>query len=225
VPTFDIIKHDRVPESYRVARVLSDFDMDIDKGSFEAHGEIALPDEWNVGLIYGGSGTGKTSIVRELFPDAIVDEFDWGTGAFIDAFDKSIPFEDISKALYSVGLGSVPTWVRPYSVLSNGEKMRACLARGALERDFFVFDEFTSVVDRQVAKVCSLAISRFVKKKNKKFLAISCHSDIVDWLEPDWAFCTDSMTQTFHLARTPRQNISSGGAGSTNGANLKSITI
>ena len=226
MPSFDIVRKNEVKETYRVARILSDFDMDKSKGELHISGNIDIPEKWNVGLIYGGSGTGKTSIVKELFPDAIIEEFVWNDeGSFIDDFDKNIPFETISKTLYAVGLGSIPSWVRPYKVLSNGEKMRVSLARGLLERDFFVFDEFTSVVDRQVAKVCSLAISRFAKKHDKKFLAVSCHSDILEWLEPDFSFCTDDMKQNFLLARTQQKNSPSGDASETNGENLGSIII
>ena len=50
-----------------------------------------------------------------------------------------------------------------------------------------VMDEFTSVVDRTVAKVGSAAIAKAVRgRPGRKFVAISCHNDIRDWLEPDW---------------------------------------
>lgn len=225
MPSFDIVKKLDVKETYRVARVLSDFDMDKSKGDVHFKGEIEIPENWNVGLIYGASGTGKTTLVKELFPDAVVDEFSWGWGSFLDDFQKDIPFEEISKTLYAVGMGSVPSWVRPFHVLSNGEKMRVTLARGLLERDFFVFDEFTSVVDRQVAKVCSLAVSRYCKKHKKKFLAVSCHKDVVEWLEPDFTFCTDDYKQNFPLARTQKQTSLLESAGAKNGQNLAVITI
>lgn len=226
MPSFDIVRHSDVPDSYRVLRVLSDFDMKKDHGDLHIKGTIDLPENWSVGIIYGSSGTGKTTIVKELFPDAIVEDFKWGNGSFLDDFDKNFSFDDITHALYAVGLSSVPSWVRPYAVLSNGEKMRATLARGLLERDFFVFDEFTSVVDRQVAKVCSLAASKFAKKYHKKFLAVSCHSDIVDWLEPDFTFCTNDFRQNFWKARTiPNKISTSDGAGTANGENLAVITI
>ena len=61
------------------------------------------------------------------------------------------------------------------------------------DKEIICFDEFTSVVNREVAKIASYAISKCVKKQNKKFIAISCHYDIIDWLEPDWIFCTDNM--------------------------------
>lgn len=225
MPSFDIVRKLDVKETYRVARVLSDFDMDKSKGDVHFKGEIEIPENWSVGLIYGASGTGKTTLVKELFPDAVVDEFSWGGGSFLDDFQKDIPFEEISKTLYAVGMGSVPSWVRPFHVLSNGEKMRVTLARGLLERDFFVFDEFTSVVDRQVAKVCSLAVSRYCKKHKKKFLAVSCHKDVVEWLEPDFTFCTDDYKQNFPLARTQKQTSLLESAGAKNGQNLAVITI
>lgn len=72
--------------------------------------------------------------------------------------------------------------------------MRVDIARAlCLGKPLVVFDEFTSVVDREVAKVSSYAISKAVRKSNKKFIAVTCHYDVVDWLEPDWVFCTDTM--------------------------------
>ncbi len=31
------------------------------------------------------------------------------------------------------------------------------------------------------------------RQKGKRFIAVTCHYDVVDWLEPDWVFCTDTM--------------------------------
>lgn len=73
--------------------------------------------------------------------------------------------------------------------------MRVDIARALLlAQKIVVFDEFTSVVDRDVAKIASCAISKAIKRQNdKKFIAVTCHYDVVDWLEPDWVFCTDTM--------------------------------
>jgi GNAT superfamily N-acetyltransferase len=51
-----------------------------------------------------------------------------------------------------------------------------------------VFDEFTSVVDRTVAKVCSAAIAKGIRNRHLpcRFVAVTCHYDVADWLEPDW---------------------------------------
>jgi ABC-type ATPase with predicted acetyltransferase domain len=65
-----------------------------------------------------------------------------------------------------------------------------------LDRDLIVFDEFTSVVDREIAKVSAFAIAKAVRRSKKQFIAVTCHYDVVDWLEPDWVLCTDTMEFT-----------------------------
>jgi len=72
--------------------------------------------------------------------------------------------------------------------------MRADIARAlCLDKPMIVFDEFTSVVDREIAKVSAFAISKAVRRSKKKFIAVTCHYDVVDWLDPDWVFNTDTM--------------------------------
>jgi hypothetical protein len=71
--------------------------------------------------------------------------------------------------------------------------MRCDLAYALLDgKDIVVYDEFTSVVNRQVAKAASFAISKRVRRNRKKFVAVSCHDDIVEWLQPDWIYNTDT---------------------------------
>lgn len=73
--------------------------------------------------------------------------------------------QDVCKTLNSVGFSSPPSWLKPYAVLSNGEKMRCDLARVILsEKELFVFDEFTSVVDRNVAEIGSLAMQKAIRQ-------------------------------------------------------------
>lgn len=149
--------------------------------------------EWNVGIIYGASGTGKSTIAKELFGQNIFCDLKYDHQCVIDDMpDKSV--QDITKMFNSVGFSSPKSWLKPYSVLSNGEKMRVDLANAILQdKDLIVFDEFTSVVNREVAKIGSFAVQKAIRKMNKKFIAVSCHSDIIEWLEPDWTFCTDTM--------------------------------
>jgi energy-coupling factor transporter ATP-binding protein EcfA2 len=95
---------------------------------------------------------------------------------------------EVSAALGAVGLNTIPSWARPFHVLSNGEQFRATIARHFLEdeRDPIVIDEFTSVVDRQVAQIASHAVQKFIRRNNKRFVAVTCHYDIIEWLQPDW---------------------------------------
>jgi hypothetical protein len=99
----------------------------------------------------------------------------------------------------------VPSWLRPYPVLSNGEKFRADLARIICEAPArVVVDEFTSVVDRQIARSARWR-SRRRGAHRRPGVLLSCHYDIIDWLEPDWVF--DTATGKFAgrgLWRRPR---------------------
>lgn len=179
-------------DSYRAARCKSLFN--VESGcNFDLTADLPIDDdEWNLGLVVGPSGSGKTSIGRKILGDDAFYEFDaWPDDKpIIDAIAPGEKFANVSNALSSVGLGSVPTWLRPYSVLSNGEKFRANLARVVSEaHERIVIDEFTSVVDRQVAKVGAYAFSKAWKKKQAgKCVLLSCHYDIIDWLEPDWIY-------------------------------------
>ena len=114
----------------------------------------------------------------------------------VDNFYKNKNINEIIEILSKVGFSSPPCWCKPYNVLSNGQKFRVDLARLLLEKDFIVIDEFTSVIDRQVAKIGSIAISKYLKNNdnNKKFIALSCHRDIIEYLQPDWIIDTDRMS-------------------------------
>ena len=136
--------------------------------------DVELPlheKQWNIGLIVGPSGCGKSTIARELFADAYVHGFAWDENkALIDSFPETMSVKEITLLLSSVGFSSPPSWLRPYRVLSNGEQFRATIARALAEkRDLAVIDEFTSVIDRTVAKIGSTAIAKTVRRTNGKF--------------------------------------------------------
>jgi ABC-type ATPase with predicted acetyltransferase domain len=73
--------------------------------------------------------------------------------------------------------------------------MRVDLANALLkDNELIVFDEFTSVVDRNVARIGSYAVQKSIRRSNKKFIAVTCHEDVEEWLLPDWIFNTNSMS-------------------------------
>jgi len=144
--------------------------------------------DWNIGVIYGGSGTGKTTLLKE-FGNLTIDNFDEHK-PLISNFDWLEP-KEATFLLSAMGLASVPTWLRPFSLLSNGEQYRAALAYKvgkASENDVILIDEFTSVVDRDVAKAMSNALQKYIRRTNKKIILASCHFDIMEWLLPDWTY-------------------------------------
>ena len=193
MPSFDIVKQIDPEITYRVSSVMNAFDLPTFKIKESFSGNIDLENkDWNIGLIVGSSGTGKTTIAKEVFPDSYIFEQSYKARSVVDDMPENKGIKEITKAFTSVGFASPPSWLKPYSVLSNGEKMRCDLAKAILEEnDLIVFDEFTSVVDREVAKTGSLAIQKAVRRSGKKFIAVSCHSDIIEWLMPDWIYNTD----------------------------------
>ena len=224
MPHFDIVKTCEPSNSFRVSKIMADFDVKAEHAREHFAGDINIPQNWNIGVIVGGSGTGKSTIAKELFSDNYIKGFEWSAKSVVDDMPKC-GIDDITRMFYAVGFGSVPSWLKPYSVLSTGEKMRCDIARALLERDFVVFDEFTSVVDRQVAQTACIAINKAIKRTNKKFIAVSCHYDILEWLQPDWVFDTNAMHSFFGIAHDRRKNSPLESATAESGRSLSVITI
>ena len=143
--------------------------------------------KWNIGLIWGNSGSGKSQILNKL--GKINDVIFNNDISLVSNFDWLEP-KDACFLLSSMGLSSVPTWLRPFNKLSNGEQYRAKLAYlvgSAKEDEVILIDEYTSVVDRDVAKAMSFALQKYIRKQDKKIILASCHTDIIEWLMPDWS--------------------------------------
>jgi ABC-type ATPase with predicted acetyltransferase domain len=145
-----------------------------------------LPKKFKIGVIVGSSGSGKSTLLKHFGTE---EQPIWEPNKSIISHFET-PADGINK-LSSVGFNSIPSWYKPYHVLSNGEKFRADLARKL--KSNAVIDEYTSVVDRNVAKAASMALSRYVKNNDVENVVLcTCHRDIVDWLEPDWVLDTDT---------------------------------
>src|SRR3990167_9317651 len=208
MPRIDIVKKVRISSSGRARQLEGLFDVPRKEQSIvEWHGDLAIDsDEWNVGLIIGPSGSGKSSILQYLFGKSA--DLKWKAMSIIDDFDSKKSMTDISEVCRAVGFNTIPSWLRPYSVLSNGERFRVELARRLLEQNPIIMDEFTSIVDRQVAKIGATAVQKYARKKKLRFIGASCHYDIVDWLQPDWILEPATMKfQRRSLRRRPNLEI------------------
>lgn len=181
--------------SYRSSRVKSLFNAE-NGCEFNLDANIDIDGlDWQIGLIVGPSGSGKTSIGKQLFGGGkIVDLYSgWDPSLpIIDAIAPDGDFDAVTSALANVGLGEVPSWLRPFNALSNGQQFRAGLARLITDApDDVIVDEFTSVIDRQIAKIGAMAFAKgWRRNKGKRVVLLACHYDIIEWLQPDWVFDT-----------------------------------
>jgi ABC-type ATPase involved in cell division len=204
MPSVYIVKETKVPSSFRVQQVRGMFDLDNEVIRNEWNSEIPIEErQWGIGLIVGPSGSGKTTLAKEAFPQMRFHEgFEWPSEqSVLDGFGSQLETKEIVSMLNAVGFSSPPSWLKPFRVLSNGQKFRAELARCALEnKSGVIFDEFTSVVDRDVARIGCAALEKALRRKEAPpFIAVSCHYDIIDWLQPDWVFNVGSQRFDWRL--------------------------
>jgi ABC-type ATPase involved in cell division len=189
-----------VHDTPRVLQVRGLFDLPAEKTS-AVEWDVHLPlaeRPWNVGLIVGPSGCGKSTVARALWPEAAGAAAAWPMDtSVLDGFPAALGVKDVAEVLSSVGFSSPPAWLRPFHVLSTGQQFRVTLARliaealaapGAAPDWPIVFDEYTSVVDRTVARVGSAALEKVVRRKGLRFVAVTCHEDVEAWLNPDWVY-------------------------------------
>ncbi|MCA9103045.1 MAG: ABC transporter ATP-binding protein [Planctomycetales bacterium] len=201
MPRLDVVVQCPLYDSFRVRQVAGMFDVPP-QNTLEATFSVERPpldDDWQVGLIVGPSGSGKSTVARHLFGDDVHTPGGWSPDrAIVDGFGD-VPVRDVTALLTAVGFSSPPSWLKPHRVLSVGEQFRCDLAK-ALSRGIIVdetssgahpivaFDEFTSVVDRNVARVGSAAVAASIRAGRVacRFVAVTCHYDVAAWLEPDW---------------------------------------
>jgi GNAT superfamily N-acetyltransferase len=232
MPSVDIVVSCPVYDSFRVQQVAGMFDVSLAEKAIEKFA-VELPsleEPWDVGLIVGPSGSGKSTVAGQFYGDQLYRGAEWPSDrAVVDCFGE-LPVRQVVELFTAVGFSSPPSWVKPYQVLSCGEKFRCDLARAlssgfsqrvsrdpigersasasrltpdsgsdagqitngkealATRNPLVVFDEFTSVVDRNVARACSAAIAKGIRRGNLpcRFVAVTCHYDVADWLEADW---------------------------------------
>ena len=149
--------------------------------------------DWNIGVICGASGSGKSTILTHLAHKSggVISHPSFDSNkCLISNFDNMTP-KEATMLLSAMGLASVPTWIRPFNVLSNGEQYRASLAKAVSmsnDDEIIFIDEYTSVVDRNVAKSMSNALQKYIRAHNKRIILATCHYDIFEWLRPDWIY-------------------------------------
>lgn len=200
--TVEVILESKVSTNFRCKRACDSLDIDIKKKSIHhlKIENIEPGDSWNVALIYGSSGSGKSTLIKKIFGENCFRTIINDDEPIINQFPEEYTYDQCAEILSGIGLNSVPCWVRPVKTLSNGQRARAEAALMMVQsKDIICIDEWTSVVDRTVAKAMSFCLQKFARKHNKKIILLSPHYDVLEWLVPDWMI--DCNEQKFHLKK------------------------
>jgi len=199
VQNFELTLTSPVAKSFRATKAANSLDIDAEKKSihhFKVQADIKTP--FNIGVIVGASGSGKTTLAKHIYGEEAFKEILNPSLPVIEQFPESLSYDECAAMLCGVGLTAVPCWIRPAYTLSNGQKARAeCALQMAREdSNVIVIDEWTSVVDRTVAKVMSHCIQKHARKTGKTVVLLSCHYDVLDWLNPDWIIDANKQAYT-----------------------------
>eukprot|EP00434_Breviolum_minutum_P016622 symbB.v1.2.014654.t1/scaffold1077.1/size139779/1 len=140
-----------------------------------------LPDSWSIGAFCGPSGSGKSVNMRNLGCEVVIQ---WRHGTPIH--------EQADSALLDIVLLPLAAQQRCYDDLSTGQKMQADLARQLAAGGRILVDEFTSVLDRTLAAALCISVESYVRRMNLQLIVATVHLDILQQLQPDWYFRSDS---------------------------------
>jgi hypothetical protein len=120
-----------IHDSFRVQQVAGMFDVPLNDRALERI-TLDIPplgDTWRIGLIVGPSASGKTTLARHLFADSYDHPADWPRDrAVVDCFEP-LSIHQITRLFTAVGFSSPPSWIKPYRIVSTGERFRCDLAR------------------------------------------------------------------------------------------------
>ena len=171
------------------------------------------PETFTLGLVLGPGGNARETYLREKFgfdsrnDDAIRWRPDMAVVSGIAGLEAAPDGERAAvsacKRLGACGLSSVPSWLRPYECLSNGEAARVDVAaalaahQGGGAGAYCVVDDFACVVNRDAARSMSCAVGKYVRKLGVRNVVLATsHADVCAYLQPDWVYDVTSQTYT-----------------------------
>ena len=160
------------------------------------------------------SAIADSDLVRREASDAVSDAGTSAASSSVDASSALVSADEGDVALDdtraelamarlgSVGLNSLPAWMRPFAALSNGQRARADMAR-RLASGVGV-DDFGSTVDGQNACVCAAGVARTVRLRQlDRVVLASVHEGLVGYMGADWAYFPQS--GALHINPAPGQ--------------------
>ena len=169
----------------------------IDGGYNQQVCDLDVPDDYSVLYITGESGSGKSVLLNELFPDYKVESiptkplFLWGG----ESTEQQI---ETMKILTLVGISDAILFINTYDRLSDSQKARARIALELMSnKETIVIDEFLSTLDRKTAKPVAYCIQKAIRQLGKKLVVATAHDDLGEYLKPDYIIIGNAFPSEF----------------------------
>ena len=168
MPNFNIIKKINYEHSFRNQNIIDNFDLDDVKFEEQFKGNINIENtDWNIGLIVGGSGTGKTTIAKEIFNLDECSNHKFTDKSIVDEMPEHCNINEITNMFNSVGFGSVTSWLKPYNVLSQADNtndidmFKACGYKVAMKN---ASEELKEIADYVTLSNNEAGVGDFIEK-------------------------------------------------------------
>lgn len=199
-----------VERSDRVLEVAEAFGLGLDDKEFVVFDKQPIEIQpGDVVYVTGQSGSGKSTVLRELKPlmaELGFSVVDIDTIAFKDCplIDQiGTDTNDALRLLSIAGLNDAYLFIRKPSELSDGQRYRFRLAKLIESKaQVWVADEFLAVVDRDTAKVIAFNMSRIARKVGATLIVATTHSDLRDDLAPS-VFINKRYREKIEIAYAP----------------------
>lgn len=173
----------------RVGRVMDHFGVTKEIGRHVVAEDVSIEvEEGEIIAFTGDSGSGKSSLMRRLAQqlEGVLwfDDITFLKGTVIDQFTDD--WAESMALLYACGLGEAHLMLRLPSELSDGQRMRLKLAIGISQTpQWLVIDEFTSSLDRTLAKVIAFNLKKLSRRHHIGVLVATTHEDVIEDLQPE----------------------------------------
>lgn len=190
--TVDKRYNTEVERSKRVLEIAEAFGLGLDDKEFVVFDNLGIEiREGDVVYITGQSGSGKSTVLRELSTlmtaegktVADIDKVELLDAPLIDQIGTST--KEALTLLSVAGLNDAYLFIRKPSELSDGQRYRFRLAKliesGA---QVWIADEFLAVLDRTTAKVIAFNLQKVARSVGATVLVATTHSDMVKDLAP-----------------------------------------
>lgn len=169
------------PNESRHVEVLDDFG--ITKETVTVSINLKIPRDFDVLYITGESGSGKSTILGELYPESVINDDKFMNTPIID---MGSDYSETIKVLSLLGLGDDSLFTLSPDNLSDSQKYRSKIAYFILRGDTeIILDEFLSTLDRETAKSIAFNIQKSLRRLGIKLIVATAHEDLFEYLKPD----------------------------------------